>query len=68
MYGSEGDFPVPARPFILAGLFALVRPLVLVRPIAGYAKLVRIIDDTFVKRFFIAKISCTYTMNYLRQE
>jgi hypothetical protein len=28
----------------------------------------RIIVRTFVKSFFIAKTSCTYTMNYLRQE
>jgi hypothetical protein len=33
-----------------------------------YTKLARIFADIFVKRFFIAKILCTYTMNYLQQE
>jgi hypothetical protein len=38
------------------------------RHCAVYTKIIRIIDRVFVKSFFIAKILCTYTMNYLRQE
>jgi hypothetical protein len=30
--------------------------------------LIHIIDSVFVKSFFIAKILCTYTMNFLHQE
>jgi hypothetical protein len=33
-----------------------------------YAKKIGFIAGVFVKSFFLAKISCTYTMNYLRQE
>jgi hypothetical protein len=35
---------------------------------ACYADFVRIFAVIFVKRFFSAKTSCTYTMNYLHQE
>jgi len=27
-----------------------------------------LVADVFVKRFFLTNISCTYTMNYFRQE
>jgi hypothetical protein len=37
-------------------------------PADRYVKQIPFVDDIFVKRFFIAKTSYTYTMNYLHQE
>jgi hypothetical protein len=35
---------------------------------ARYAEIARIFDQVFMKSFFIAKTSCSYTMNFLHQE
>jgi hypothetical protein len=33
-----------------------------------YVKVILIFGQIFVKSFFLTKTSCTYMMNYLRQE
>jgi hypothetical protein len=56
----------PQDRAVLGNGKAFVRTPSLVGKLCRYAKIVANIAGVFVKRFFIAKILCTYAMNCLR--